>query len=245
MSGKTWAIVGVFMALIAAATWYIVHGQSGLQTVAGSAPATGAVYEPLPTDHTLGNPKAKVTVIEYASPTCPVCANFMINYYPRLKSEYIDTGKIFFVYRTFLRLADDAMAEKLARCMPKDKYMEFTHTLYREQPRWDYEFGIPQPAGVHAALVQIAQEAGMSATDAEACIASPKRRSRHQQGGRGRSGEICRRRHTHFCDQRPGGERIREPVYPDRRGPGKITATFQYLKRMDRRRILCQKHRRN
>ena len=113
-----------------------------------------------------------MTVIEYASPTCPVCANFMINYYPRLKSEYIDTGKIYFVYRTFLRLADDAMAEKLARCMPKDKYMEFTHTLYREQPRWDYEFGIPQPAGVHAALVQIAQEAGMSATDAEACIAA-------------------------------------------------------------------------
>lgn len=174
MSGKTWAIVGVFMALIAAATWYIVHGQSGLQSVAGGTPATAAVYEALPTDHTEGNAKAKVTVIEYASPTCPVCANFMINYYPRLKSEYIDTGKIFFVYRTFLRLADDAMAEKLARCMPKEKYMEFTHTLYREQPRWDYEFGIPQPTGVHAALVQLAQEAGMSATDAEACIASPK-----------------------------------------------------------------------
>ena len=172
MSGKTWTIVGVFAALIAVATWYFVHGQSGLQTVGGTAPATGAIYEPLPTDHTDGNPKAKVTVIEYASPTCPVCANFMINYYPRLKSEYIDTGKIHFVYRTFLRLADDAMAEKLARCMPKDKYMEFTHTLYREQPRWDYEFGIPQPAGVHAALVQLAQEAGMSAADADRCIAA-------------------------------------------------------------------------
>lgn len=172
MSGKTWAIVGVFMALIAAATWYLVHGQSGMQTIAGGAPAAGVVYEPLPTDHTDGNPKAKVTVIEYASPTCPVCANFMINYYPRLKSEYIDTGKIHFVYRTFLRLADDAMAEKLARCMPKDNYMEFTHTLYREQPRWDYEFGIPQPAGVHAALVQLAQESGMSAADADRCIAS-------------------------------------------------------------------------
>jgi len=172
VSGKTWTIVGVFAALIAVATWYFVHGQSGLQTVGGGAPATGAIYEPLPTDHTDGNPKAKVTVIEYASPTCPVCANFMINYYPRLKSEYIDTGKIHFVYRTFLRLADDAMAEKLARCMPKDKYMEFTHTLYREQPRWDYEFGIPQPAGVHAALVQLAQEAGMSAADADRCIAA-------------------------------------------------------------------------
>ena len=172
MSGKTWTIVGVFAVLIAAATWYFLHGQSGLQSVTGGSAATGIVYEPLPTDHTLGDPKAKVTVIEYASPTCPVCANFMINYYPRLKSDYIDTGKIFYVYRTFLRLADDGMAEKLARCMPKDKYMSFTDTLFREQARWDYEFGIPQPEGVHAALVQLAQEAGMSAPDADRCIAS-------------------------------------------------------------------------
>jgi len=64
------------------------------------------------------------------------------------------------------------MAEKLARCMPKDKYMSFTDTLFREQARWDYEFGIPQPEGVHAALVQLAQEAGMSAPDADRCIAS-------------------------------------------------------------------------
>ena len=170
MSGKSWTILGLFVVLAAVAGWYFLHGMDGMP---GTGSASAAVYEPLPTDHTLGDPKAKVTVIEYASPTCPVCANFMINYYPRLKSEYIDTGKIFYVYRTFLRLADDAMAEKLARCMPKDKYMSFTDTLFREQSRWDYEFGIPQPEGVHAALVQLAQEAGMSAADAEQCIASP------------------------------------------------------------------------
>ena len=169
MSRKSWTILGVFVVLAAAATWYFLHGMGAMP---GTASSTAAVYEPLPTDHTLGNPKAKVTVIEYASPTCPVCANFMINYYPRLKSEYIDTGKIFFVYRTFLRLADDAMAEKLARCMPKDKYMAFTDTLFRNQSRWDYEFGVPSPDGVHAALVQIAGEAGMSAADADRCIAS-------------------------------------------------------------------------
>ncbi|HKU65653.1 MAG TPA: thioredoxin domain-containing protein, partial [Rhizomicrobium sp.] len=124
------------------------------------------------TDHAFGNPQAKVTVIEYASPTCPICAAFTINSYPKLKSDYIDTGKIFYVYRTFLRVPDDAVAEKLARCMPKDKYMSFNDTLFREQSRWDYEFGIPSPDGVHAALVQLAQEAGMSAADAERCIAS-------------------------------------------------------------------------
>ena len=144
---------------------------SDMQPV-GSASTAGVVYEPLPTDHSFGNPKAKVTVIEYASPTCPVCADFMINYFPKLKSDYIDTGKIFYVYRTFLRGPDDAVAEKLARCMPKDKYMSFTDLLFRNQQRWDYEFGIPSPDGVHAALIQLAGEAGMSEADADRCIAS-------------------------------------------------------------------------
>jgi protein-disulfide isomerase len=172
MSRKSWIILGVAAALIlAGGAWYFLHGDSDMQPV-GQAPASGVVYEPLPTDHTFGNSKAKVTVIEYASPTCPVCANFMVNLYPRLKSDYIDTGKIFYVYRTFLRGPDDAVAEKLARCMPKDKYMSFTDSLFRNQAGCDYEFGIPSPDGVHAALVQLAGEAGMSAADSDRCIAS-------------------------------------------------------------------------
>ncbi|HET7083290.1 MAG TPA: thioredoxin domain-containing protein [Rhizomicrobium sp.] len=172
MARKTWIILGVAVVLIAAAgAWYFLSGDGDMQPVS-TGQASGVVYEPLPTDHTYGNPKAKVTVIEYASPTCPVCANFMINYYPKFKSDYIDTGKIFYVYRTFLRGPDDAVAEKLARCMPKDKYLTFNDMLFHNQSRWDYEFGIPSPEGVHAALVQLAGEAGMSAADADRCIAS-------------------------------------------------------------------------
>jgi protein-disulfide isomerase len=111
-------------------------------------------------------------VIEYASPTCPVCANFMISMYPRLKRDYIDKGRIFYVYRTFLRNPDDASAEKLARCMPKDKYMSFTDALFRNQQKWDYEFGVPSPDGVHAALVELAGASGMSAADANKCLAA-------------------------------------------------------------------------
>jgi len=170
MSHKTWIILGVVALAAAGGAWYFFGSDSDRQTAA-SAP--NPVYEPLPTDHAYGNPKAKVTVIEYASPTCPVCAHFMIEFYPKLKSDYIDTGKIFYVYRTFLRGPDDGMAEKLARCMPKDKYLSFTDTLFRNQSRWDYEFGIPSPEGVHAALVQLAGEAGMNAADAGRCIASP------------------------------------------------------------------------
>jgi protein-disulfide isomerase len=170
MSRKSWIILGLFVLLIAGGAWYFLGGEGDMKTVGEAAAAP--VYQPLPTDHTFGNPKAKVTVIEYASPTCPVCANFMINLYPKLKRDYVDTGKIFYVFRTFLRVADDAAAEKLARCMPKDKYMSFQDTLYRNQAKWDYEFGIPSPDGVHAALIELAGSAGMSEADANKCLAS-------------------------------------------------------------------------
>jgi protein-disulfide isomerase len=169
MSRKTWIILGVMAALIAGGAYYVLGRDGGMQTVA-AAPAKG--YDPLPTDHTMGNPQAKVVLIEYASPTCPVCANFTLNFFPKLKRDYIDTGKIFYVYRTFLRGPDDAVAEKLARCLPKDKYMSFTDSLFRNQSKWDYEFGVPSPEGVHTALVQLAGEAGMNAADADRCIAS-------------------------------------------------------------------------
>jgi protein-disulfide isomerase len=169
MSRKTWIILGVTVALIAGGAYYVLGRDGGMQTVA-AASAKG--YEPLPTDHTMGNPQAKVVLIEYASPTCPVCANFMLNFFPKLKRDYIDTGKIFYVYRTFLRGPDDAMAEKLARCLPKDKYMSFTDSLFRNQSKWDYEFGVPSPQGVHTALIQLAGEEGMNAADADRCIAS-------------------------------------------------------------------------
>jgi len=175
MSRKTWIILGVVAVLIigGVGAWYFLGGDSDLLP-AKDASAASVIYEPLPTDHSFGNPKAKVTVIEYASPTCPVCANFMINLFPKVKSDYIDTGKIFYVYRTFLRGPDDAVAEKLARCMPKDKYMSFQDSLFRNQSRWDYEFGIPSPDGVHAALLQLASEAGMNNADADRCIISTK-----------------------------------------------------------------------
>jgi protein-disulfide isomerase len=171
---KTWIILGVIAALVAGGgLYYYLESDSDMQAV-DAASAAGNIYERLPTDHTMGDPKAKVVVIEYASPTCPVCANFMINYFPRLKANYIDKGRIFYVYRTFLRNPDDGSAEKLARCMPKAKYMSFIDLLFRNQPKWDYEFGVASPDGVHAGLLQLAQTAGMSASDADRCIASTK-----------------------------------------------------------------------
>ncbi|HEY2009748.1 MAG TPA: thioredoxin domain-containing protein [Rhizomicrobium sp.] len=176
MSRKTWIILGVIVLLIAAGggAWYYFSSDDDDISSSTAAAVTGPVYEPLSTDHTFGNPKAGVTVIEYASPTCPVCANFMMNLYPKLKSDYIDKGRIFYVYRTFLRNPDDLSAEKLARCLSKDKYMAFMDLLFRSQQKWDYEFGVPSPDGVHAALLELVGTMGMSAADANRCIADKK-----------------------------------------------------------------------
>jgi protein-disulfide isomerase len=176
MSRKTWIILGVIVLLIAAGggAWYYFGSDDDDMSSSTAANTAGPVYEPQPTDHTFGNPKASVTLIEYASPTCPVCANFMMNLYPKLKSDYIDKGRIFYVYRTFLRNPDDAAAEKLARCLPKDKYMAFVDLLFRNQQKWDYEFGVPSPDGVHAALLQLVGTMGMSQPDADHCLADTK-----------------------------------------------------------------------
>ena len=177
MSRKTWIILGVVVMLVlgggAWAAWYYFSSESESDTPTATA-SSGVVYSPLPTDHTFGNPKATVTVIEYASPTCPVCANFMMTLYPRVKGDYIDKGRIFYVYRIFLRNPDDASAEKLARCLPKDKYMAFMDLLFRSQQKWDYEYGVPSPDGVHVALLELAGTMGMSQSEADRCLADTK-----------------------------------------------------------------------
>jgi hypothetical protein len=81
------------------------------------ATTSGLNYEILPSDRTLGNPKSKVVLIEYAAHTCPACAAFNENTFPRLKTNYIDTGKILYVFRLFPLRADDGAAEKIARCL--------------------------------------------------------------------------------------------------------------------------------
>ena len=121
--------------------------------------------------HRLGNPNAKVTLIEYAAPRCPHCARFDINVFPQLKQAYIDTGKINFVFRVFPLSEDDGNAEKLARCLPKDQYFSFIDLLFRNQPRWDDEYGV---LDVRGGLAQMAQVAGIGAAQAQACMNDKK-----------------------------------------------------------------------
>ncbi len=153
------------------AWWFL--GQSSDSATAGAGNGPGYILTSR--DRGMGNPKAKLVLIEYAAPTCPVCANFNSATFPQIKANYIDTGKVYYVFRLFPLRADDAAAEKIARCMPEDKYFPFIDLLFKNQPKWDVEYAGQNPAlsapeGVHDALIQLARIAGMSAEQADQCM---------------------------------------------------------------------------
>ncbi|HEX3754764.1 MAG TPA: thioredoxin domain-containing protein, partial [Rhizomicrobium sp.] len=85
------------------------------------------------------------------------------------------TGKVYYVFRVFPLRGDDGAAEKLARCLPEDKYFPFIDLLFRNQPKWDVEYAEQNPAlgtpqGVHDGLVLLSRIAGMSADQADKCM---------------------------------------------------------------------------
>jgi protein-disulfide isomerase len=133
-----------------------------------------------PTDRTMGNPKAPVLMVEYAAPSCPHCARFDQDVFPLLKKQYIDTGKVYYVFRVFpLRPADIAV-ESMARCLPADNYFQFIDLMFRNQEKWDPEYGITD---THAALVDMGRIAGMSAEQVDTCIGNQAEQKRAQDVG--------------------------------------------------------------
>src|SRR5712691_7340140 len=114
-------------------------------------------------DIPMGSPTAPVTIIEYASMTCPHCAAFTVNTFPKLKEKYIDTGKVRFILREFPLDGLAAAAFMLARCAGPDKYYPLVETLFAQQAKWAVRNPI-EP------LMAIAKQAGFTQQTFEACI---------------------------------------------------------------------------
>jgi protein-disulfide isomerase len=173
MSRKQIYIILGLLVLIAAggAVAYSMGVFGSSDPMAASATASGPGYTLTSHDRGMGNPKAPLVLIEYAAPSCPVCAHFNAETFPQLKQNYIDTGKLYYVFRVFPLRADDGAAEKLARCLPEDKYFSFIDLLFRNQSKWDVEYGVQD---VHGALVRLARVAGMSADEADKCMNDTK-----------------------------------------------------------------------
>ena len=151
-------------------------GMSALPALTDEALAQAAVSEmelmapnTLP-DMAIGDAKAPVTVIEYASMTCPHCAHFTETTFPDIKKKYIDTGKVRFIFREFPLDNLAAAVFMLARCNAEtnaDKYFAFIDTMFRQQRTWAVEKPL-EP------LLTISKQAGFTQETFNACLSNQK-----------------------------------------------------------------------
>ncbi|SDT52329.1 DsbA family protein [Bradyrhizobium canariense] len=117
-------------------------------------------------DMALGPANASVTITEFASMTCPHCAAFNAEVFPKIKSTYIDTGKIRYIFREFPLDIKAAAGSMLARCIAKDdagKYFAVVDMLFRSQNDWVMK-------NTTETLTRIGKQAGLSQQAVEDCL---------------------------------------------------------------------------
>jgi protein-disulfide isomerase len=119
-----------------------------------------------PGDHVLGDPKAPITLIEYASFTCPHCAHFAVTILPEIKQKWIDTGKVKLVYRDFPLDQTAVKAAQLAECAGNDKYFGVIDVIFSTQPKW------ATAADPIADLAKSLRIAGLGDAEVKACLAN-------------------------------------------------------------------------
>src|SRR4051794_30348413 len=137
---------------------------AALLPIAGFAAVdmTKLMTPPAMGDMSMGPADAKVTIVEYASASCPHCANFYKTTFPALKKDYIDTGKVHFIFREFPHNDPALAAFMLARCAPKDKYFPLIDMFFTQQDMW-----LEHPRD---GLFKIAQLAGFTKESFDACL---------------------------------------------------------------------------
>lgn len=118
-------------------------------------------------DMVLGDENAPLEVIEYASFTCPHCASFHANVYPLLKADYIDTGKIKFIYREVYFDRFGLWGSMIARCAGPDRFFAVSNLIYEKQREWTAN---RDPAVVIEELRKLAKTAGMNDETLDACM---------------------------------------------------------------------------
>ncbi len=115
----------------------------------------------------LGDPNAPVTLVEYAMFTCPHCATFNQDVFPKLKAEYIDTGKVRLVFREVYFNKPSLWAAMIARCAPADRYFGIVDVLFASQEKW---LTASDEQGLVNNLYAIGRQAGMTDAQMDACM---------------------------------------------------------------------------
>ncbi len=147
-----------------------------LPAVAAARPKAKAPVKPAPAaapqapaDMAMGDPKAKVTIIEYGSVACPFCARFNETVLPDIKAKYVDTGKVRYVYRPMLTGVQSiaASGELMAECAGKDRYFSVVNAVMRGQHEF-YAMG-ENDMLARPVLLRIAASYGMDEKAFTAC----------------------------------------------------------------------------
>ena len=131
---------------------------------------------PLDSDYVMGSDDAPITLIEYASLSCPHCAKFHTKTLPKLKKEYIETGKLRYILRQF-PLNESAMAgAMLVHCVGEkigaDRYYQFNDVLFSAQNKWAFD------ANFRESLKVFAEVGGVSAAQFDSCLNDGAREKR-------------------------------------------------------------------
>ncbi len=165
---------GVFAAIAIVAGGYALMGPKAPGSVpqlplVGAANAQEATEVDTSTvlEMVQGAEDAPVTLIEYASYTCPHCANFHNSTYKKLKADYIDTGKVKFIYREVYFDRYGLWASMIARCAGPEKFFGISDLVYKGQSEWTKAGG---PAEIVGELRKIGSIAGISKDELEACL---------------------------------------------------------------------------
>ncbi|WP_420004318.1 DsbA family protein [Arenibacterium sp. LLYu02] len=172
-------MTGICAAVAVAAGVYAINGLSGRNSQASlldlnlvsAANAQEALAAEVDTSTIVemvqGAEDAPVTLIEYASYTCPHCANFHSDAYKKLKADFIDTGKVKFIYREVYFDRFGLWASMMARCGGQEKFFGITDLIFKGQREWTQAGG---PAEIVEELKKIGRLAGIENDQLEACM---------------------------------------------------------------------------
>ena len=168
---KMIAGIALVLGLGAAAFWFSGSNSTQTNLAPALSPISAAEAQELDTSRVLemmiGEVDAPVTIIEYASYTCPHCARFHEDVFKDIKANYIDTGKVNFIYREVYFDRFGLWAGMLARCAGPDRFFGIAELLYDQQADWSRA---GEPADVAAALRRLGLSAGLSGDQIDACM---------------------------------------------------------------------------
>ncbi|MFY0693274.1 MAG: DsbA family protein [Paracoccaceae bacterium] len=162
-------LIGAVAAIAVAAGAFFLLGQKDPVTQvaeATAANASEAIDTSGITEMTLGDPSAPVTIVEYASFTCPHCRTFHQNVFKQLKADYIDTGKVKFVYREVYFDPYGLWAGVVARCGGGQRYFGLVDLIYENQSSWTQG----EAAQVAGNLKRLGKLTGMDDATLDACL---------------------------------------------------------------------------